>query len=64
MFLYKSKHTKASTDHGAGFLITLFYLPERSAFHGFYWKKRALFMSAKAGANGKIDVSTIKTAIQ
>ena len=64
MFLYRSTHEKVSTDHGAGFLITLFYLPERSAFHGFYWKKRALFMSAKVGANGKIDASTIKTAIQ
>ena len=26
--------------------------------------EKALFMSAKAGSNGKIDVSTIKTAIQ
>lgn len=27
-------------------------------------EKRALFMSAKAGADGKIDASTIKTAVQ
>lgn len=27
-------------------------------------EKRALFMSAKAGADGKIDVSAIKTAVQ
>ena len=27
-------------------------------------EKRALFISAKAGADGKIDVSTIKAAIQ
>ena len=26
--------------------------------------KRALFMSAKVGADGKIDVSTIKAAVQ
>lgn len=63
MFLYKSKHEKVSTDHGADFFV-LFYLPERSAFHGFYWGKRALFMSAKVGADGKIDASMIKTAIQ
>ena len=27
-------------------------------------EKRALFLSAKAGADGKIDASTIKTAVQ
>ena len=26
--------------------------------------EKALFLSAKAGANGKIDASTIKTAVQ
>lgn len=30
----------------------------------FIGKKRALFLSAKVGADGKIDASTIKTAVQ
>ena len=64
MFLYKSTHEKVSTDHGAGFLITLFLSARAFRLSWFLLEKRALFMSAKAGADGKIDVSMIKTAIQ
>lgn len=63
MFLYRSKHEKVSTDHGAGFLLA--FLSARAfRLSWFLLEKRALFMSAKVGADGKIDVSTIKTAIQ
>ena len=64
MFLYKSKHEKVSTDHGAGFLLTLFLSVRAFRLSWFLLEKRALFLSAKAGANGKIDASTIKRAIQ
>ena len=30
----------------------------------FIWEKRALFLSANVGADGKIDASRIKTAVQ
>lgn len=59
MFLYKSKHEKASTDHGAGFFVF-----EKINEKWFLLEKRALFMSANVGANGKIDASTIKKAVQ
>lgn len=64
MFLYKSTHEKVSTDHGAGFLLTLFLSVRAFRLSWFLLKKRALFMSAKVGADGKIDASTIKTAVQ
>ena len=55
---------KASTDHGAGFLLTLFLSVRAFRLSWFLLEKRALFLSAKVGADGKIDASRIKTAVQ
>lgn len=45
MFLYKSKHTKASTDHGAGFCVFgLMYIEQKPcAWQRFFcfWGKSA-----------------------
>lgn len=45
-------------------MVLAFFVLEKINKKWFLLEKRALFMSAKAGADGKIDASTIKTAIQ
>lgn len=62
MFLYKSTHEKVSTVTVLAFSCFLSARAFRLSWS--LLEKRALFMSAKAGADGKIDVSMIKTAIQ